>query len=130
MSECKIIKASKETFRSRKEYNNSNNNSNDNKHQRTWSDNFQGRNNRPSGRQENNNIDEEAKESDKEDNNNIQDIYDDEIYTLNENTSSVTLEASVNVNVALVQLKNKIINKNKTVKGLLDMGALSTFIKK
>ena len=37
---------------------------------------------------------------------------------------------STDVNVALVQLNNKTINKNKIIKGILNTGALSTFIKK
>ena len=69
-------------------------------------------------------------EFDKKDNNYIQDIYDDEITTLNENISSSTLEASFDVTVALVQSKNKTIYKNKIIKWLLDTGTLPTFIKK
>ena len=39
------------------------------------------------------------------------------------------MEASTDVNVALVQ-SNKTSNKHKTVKGLLNTGVLSTFVKK
>ena len=80
------------------------------------------------GRQENNNIDEEVEE-DKEVNNNIQDIYEDEICTVGESIPGSTIEASTDVTVALLQT-NKTNNNHKTVKGLLDTDALSTFIKK
>ena len=123
MSECKIIKAVKDTFEGRKENNISNNT-----YQHNRSVRFQGRNNCTSNSQENNNIN--KVESDKEDNNNIQDIYDDEITTLNENISSDNLEASFDVTVALVQSKNKTFYKNEIIKGLLDTGTLPTFIKK
>ena len=113
MSECKTIKASKDIFKSREE---------NNYHQRNRRVRFQGRNNRTSNSQENNNIDEE--ELNKEDNINIQDIYDDEITILTENISSGTLEASADVNITRVQSKNKTINKNKIIKGLLDTGTV------
>ena len=113
MSECKTIKASKDIFKSRKE---------NNYYQRNRRVRFQGRNNRTSNSQENNNIDDE--EFNKEDNINIQDIYDDEITILTENISSGTLEASADVNITRVQSKNKTINKNKIIKGLLDTGTV------
>ena len=61
----------------------------------------------------------------------MQDIYDEDILILTEKLSSISLiEASSDMNAALVQSKNETNNKNKIVTWLMDTGVQSTFIKK
>ena len=123
LGDYKTIKASKENFTSKKEHGSTNNINNKNNGGR-----FQHRNDQ-NDRQENNNIEEnEEGNNNTEENQNTQDTYDEEILTLNENTSSIPfIEFSADVNVALVQSKNEVNNKNKIITGLLDTGVQSIF---